>query len=342
MSSARKIKLLMVLHHRFELWNAPAWVPERLSAEFPEVNVVHRADYSNLEREIQDAEIFVGWSLRPEQLRAASRLRWIHSPAAGVHQLMNPELAASDIIVTNAREVHGPVVAEHAIALILALAKRLPSCMRYQQRHVWGQEALWKERPRPHEVAGANLSVVGFGSIGRNVAKRALALEMRVTAVRRHPERGTRGPAGSDQFSDEITMAGPDKLDSVLAEADFVVLAAPLTPETDGMINARRLAKMRPEAYLINVARGPLVDQDALLQALVEHKIAGAAVDVFPSEPLPADSPFWDLDNLIITPHSAGITERLWERHYAHISENLRRFMRGAPLLDVVDKQSGY
>src|SRR5437868_4383472 len=129
MPSAQQIKLLMVLHHRFELWNAPPWVADRLRAEFPSVEVVHRDNYDDLEQQIRDADVFLGWSLRPQQLRAASRLRWIHSPAAAVHQLMTPELAASNIIVTNAREVHGPVVAEHALALMMALAKRLPSCM---------------------------------------------------------------------------------------------------------------------------------------------------------------------------------------------------------------------
>ena len=329
----------MVLHHRFELWNAPAWVPQRLRAEFPQVDVVHRTDYTDLEQQIGDADVYIGWSLRPEQLRAASRLRWIHSPAAAVHQLISPELAASNIIVTNAREVHGPVVAEHALALMMALAKRLPSCMRYQRGHFWGQEALWNEKPRPRELADSTLCIVGFGSIGRNLAQRALALGMRVRGVRQHPEAST---DGANALGGDIKIAGPSALDSFLEEADFVVLAAPLTPETERMINAERLAKMRPEVYLVNVARGPLVDQEALLAALKQRKIAGAALDVFPSEPLPSDSPFWDLDNVIITPHSAGITERLWERHYVLIAENLRRFLSGSPLLAVVDKRRGY
>ena len=327
----------MVLHHRFELWNAPAWVPERLRAEFPEVEVVHRTHYADLEQHIRDVDIYIGWSLRPEQLRAGSRLRWIHSPAAAVHQLMSPELAGSNIIVSNAREVHGPVVAEHALSLVMALAKRLPSCMRYQREHVWGQELLWNERPRPREVAGATLCIVGFGSIGRNLGDRAVALGMQVTAVRRHPERAVKGKPAS-----EISIVGLSSLDAALSSADFVVLAAPLTPETQGMINAERLSNMRPDAYLINVARGQLVDEAALIRTLKERKIAGAALDVFPAEPLPAASPFWDMDNVLITPHSAGLTERLWERHYTLIAENLRRFLAGAPLLAQVDKQSAY
>src|SRR5581483_11050864 len=290
MADSPRIKLLMVLHHRVDLCNAPAWVPERLAREFPDVEVVHRSDYRDLEQQIRDADIFIGWSLRGEQFRAATRLRWIHSPAAAVHQLMSPQLAASNIILTNAREVHGPVVAEHALTLLMALAKRLPSCMRFQREHYWGQEALWNENPRPRELAGATLCMVGLGSIGSNVAQRALALGMRVIAVRQHPDTTTNG---------SIMIGGPAQLNSFLEQADFVVLAAPLTPETKGMINAARLAKMRTDAYLVNVARGPLVDESALFHALTKHDIAGAALDVFPSEPLPADSPLWDLENVI-------------------------------------------
>ena len=328
----------MVLHHRFELWTAPVWLPGRLRADFPQLDVESQTDYDNIEQYIHDADVFLGWSLRPQQLRAAKRLRWIHSPAAGVHLLMSPELAATDIVVTNAREVHGPVVAEHAIALMMALAKRLPSCMRYQREHKWGQEALWDERPRPRELRGSTLCLVGVGSIGRNVALRALAMGMRVICVRQHPD----SQATADALAGDVTVGGPSDLDNFLGQADFVVLAAPLTPQTEGMINADRLAKMRPEAYLVNVARGPLVDEAALVNALKAGKIGGAALDVFPAEPLPADSPYWDLENVLITPHSAGVNERLWERHYALIAENMRRFLNGAPLLGVVDKSKGY
>src|SRR5207248_1972883 len=132
------------------------------------------------------------------------------------------------------------------------------------------------------------------------------------------------------------------QLDVLLAQSDFVVLAAPLTPETRGLMNAERLPKMKADAYLINVGRGPLIDEVALVEALSEHKIAGAALDVFEKEPLPAESPLWDLENLLITPHTAGLTEKLWERHYQLISENLRRYLAKQPLLAVVDKRRGY
>ena len=304
-----------------------------VAAEFPELNIVHLPDYKRMDAEIPDSEILIAWSLRPEQIVAARKLRWIHSPAAAVHQLMFPELINSDIVLTNAREVHGPVVAEHVIALIFALAKKIPGSVELQQKHIWGQQILWDEVPRVREVAGATLGIVGLGSIGRSVVKSAKALGMRVIAVREHPEKGSEGAD---------VVFGPGQIDGLFRQADYVVLAAPVTDTTKAIANAERLALMKSEACLINVGRGPLVDEVALAASLLGKKIGGAALDVFPKEPLPADSPLWDLPNLLITPHTAALTDKLWERHYALFSENLRRYRAGEPLLGVVDKWKGY
>ncbi|HWR35158.1 MAG TPA: D-2-hydroxyacid dehydrogenase [Clostridia bacterium] len=327
------MRLLIVLHHRFELWNAPDWVPTRLRQDFSNLEVVHLKNYDEIDREIVDAEVAVLWSLRPEQLRAAKRLRWIHSPAAAVHALMIPEVIASDIVVTNASEVHGHVVAEHAVAMVFALSKRLHRTMHYQHARTWGQNQLWDERPRPRELRGATLGVIGLGAIGREVARMANAIGMNTLAVREHPERGS-APA--------LQVVGFESIDEVLGRSDFVVLAAPLTPKTRACINADRLRAMRPEAYFVNVSRGALVDEPALIDALRNSRIAGAALDVFANEPLSGDSELWSLPNLIITPHSAAATENLWERHYQLLAENLRRYKSGEPLLGVVDKQKGY
>jgi D-2-hydroxyacid dehydrogenase (NADP+) len=327
------MKLLIFVHHPFDQWNAPPWFPKRLQQEFPQVNVVHLPDYKRVDQEILDTEIAITWSIRPAQIAAAKKLRWIHSPAAAVHQLIFPELVNSDIILTNAREVHGPVVAEHVIALLFALAKKIPGSVRLQEEHVWGQQILWDERPRLREVAGATVGLIGLGSIGRAVAKSAKALGMRVVAAREHPEKGSEG-------ADAIF--GPAQIDEVFSQADYIVLAAPVTTGTKAIANAERLALMKPDACLINVGRGPLVDEPALATALREKKIGGAALDVFPKEPLPADSPLWDVPNLLITPHTAALTDKLWERHYALFSQNLRRYLKGQPLLAVVDKRKGY
>jgi phosphoglycerate dehydrogenase-like enzyme len=329
------MKLLIVIHHPFALWSAPAWLGERIHREFPQVEVDHRNTYKDIDDHIRDAEIFFGWSLRGEQVRAAKKLRWIHSTAAAVHQLMSSELRASDIIVTNARSVHGPVVAEHTIALMFALAKCLPSAVRYQQQHVWAQEQISYQHPHPTELAGSTLGLIGFGAIGSEVARSAVALGMRVLVVRQHPER-------ESGIGSEIKSFGPDRIDEVISQSHFLVLAAPHTDMTRRLINAERLARMKPTAYIINVARGALIDETAITDALRHHRIGGAALDVFDHEPLPADSPLWELDNLLITPHTAATSDKMWERHYALIKENLRRYLAGEQLLGLVDKQVGY
>jgi phosphoglycerate dehydrogenase-like enzyme len=327
------MKLLIFVHHPFDQWNAPDWFPKRLQREFPQVEVLHLPDYKRVDQEILDTEIAITWSVRPAQIAAAKKLRWIHSPAAAVHQLIFPELVNSDIVLTNAREVHGPVVAEHVIALIFALAKKIPSSARLQEEHIWGQQILWDELPRVREVAGATVGLIGLGGIGRAVAKSAKALGMRVIAAREHPEKGSDGADA---------VFGPAQIDKVFRQADYIVLAAPVTAGTKAIANAERLALMKPHACLINVGRGPLVDEPALAAALCERKIGGAALDVFPKEPLPADSPLWDVPNLLITPHTAALTDKLWERHYALFSENLHRYLNGKPLRAVVDKRKGY
>ena len=327
------MKILITHYHPFELWHAPSWLRQRLHEAFPDFIVMQLQNYDRVPEEVADSDVFIGWSLRPEQFRIAKKLRWIHSPAAAVHQLMYPELIKSNVIVTNSSSVHGPVVAEHAITVLLALAKRLPQTMHYQARKIWSQELLWNEYPRPREVSGATVLVVGMGGIGNPFAEKAKALGMKVIAVRENPAKGA-GPA------DEVY--GPEQIEDVLPRADYVVLCTPVTPRTNAIINKERIEKMKFGAYLINVARGPLIDNAELIGALQEKRIAGAALDVFDEEPLPPDSPYWSLDNVLITPHTAAVTEKLWERHYDLIVENLNRFMAGKPLLNEVDKHRGY
>lgn len=328
------MKLLIVVHHRLDLWNVPEWFGQRLSQEFPKLQITQRNSYEGVEEPLHDAEVLFTLSLRPEQFAAAPQLRWIHAPSAAVHQLLFPQLVKSEVVVTNSREVHGPVVAEHVIALIFALAKKIPQAVRLQEKRTWGQEAIWKQGAHPREIAGATLGLIGVGSIGRRVAQMASALSMRVIAVREHPEKGK--PDGVQ------AVFAPSQLDDMLRQSDYVVLAAPLIAATQGLINADRLAVMKPEACLINVGRGAQVDEAALITALSTRRIAGAALDVFEREPLPSESPLWNVDNLLITPHTAGLTEKLWHRHYDLFSDNLRRYLARQPLQFVVDKQKGY
>jgi phosphoglycerate dehydrogenase-like enzyme len=328
------MKLLIVVHHRFALWNVPSWFGERLSREFPQLEIRQRTSYDGIEEDLRNAEILFTISLRAEQFAAGQKLRWVHAPTAAVHQFLFPELVNSEVLLTNSREVHGPVVAEHVLALIFALAKKIPQAAIFQQKRVWAQEAIWGEGVHTREISGATLGLIGVGSIGRRVAQMASALGMRVIAVREHAEKGS--PEGV-----EIVYA-PAELDELLRQSDYVVLAAPLTGATEGLINADRLAVMKSDACLISVGRGAQVDEGALVEALRAGRISGAALDVFAHEPLPTDSPLWSVQNLLITPHTAGLTEKLWLRHYELFSNNLRHYIAREPLEFVVNKQKGY
>jgi phosphoglycerate dehydrogenase-like enzyme len=326
-------KIAILLHDEFEMWRPPAWFVERLRAEFPGTEVVHSANKRDDEDALREADVMIGWALPAEQFRTAKSLRWIYSITAAVDQFLYPELISSAIAVSNAGRVHGPVVAEHTIAMLLALAKRLPSAVRYQERRKWAMEAIWKEQPRPREVRGASVVVVGLGSTGAEVASMAAALKMNVIGVREHPERG---PGGAHE------VVGYDALDSAIARADFVVLAAPLTPRTRHLIDARRLQLFKPTAFLINVSRGALVDEVALVKALRDRRIAGAALDVFEEEPLSRWSPLWKMPQVLITPHTAFLTENVWQRHFEMFAANFKRYLAGEPLEDLVDKARGY
>ncbi len=326
-------KLLICIWHRFDQWRFPDWLVQAIRQRYPEMTVVHLTDYERLEEEISAADILVGFSLRPEQFAAAKKLKWLHCLAAGVSQLMYPELRQSAVIITNARHVHAPAMAEHTLGLMLALARRFPSAFRYQQQHHWAQQEIWDEQPHPMELRGRTLTIVGYGAIGKALGERARALGMRILAVKRDITHGGEG-------AEAVFPA--DKLTEALAEADFVVLALPETPETKHMFAAEQFAAMKPTAYFLNIARSSLVDAAALLEALRTKRIAGAAIDVTDSEPLPPESPLWELDNLIITPHLSALSERLWHRHAALLLDNLDRFFAGHALLNVVDKQRGY
>lgn len=327
------MKLLIALYHRFQPWIAPPWFSQRLRADFPRIDVVQLPNFERITEEIADAELAIAWSLRGDQITAAKQLRWIHSTAAAVHGLMTPELQSSGIIVTNARAVHGPVVAEHAMSLVFAMAKRLPEAAKYQLQRHWAQQEICETAPRPRELQDATLVIVGFGSIGTSLAKLAKALGMRVIGVREHPEKGS-------DLAD--AMYGFDELDRALGQGDFVVLTTPVTEKTRHEMNAGRLAHLKAHAYLINVGRGVLIDEEALQHALRANQFAGAALDVTTEEPLPPGSPLWTMDNVFITPHTAGYAEKMWERHYASYAENLRRYLAGEPLLWTVDKKAGY
>jgi len=324
-------KIAILLHDEFEMWHPPAWFTERLRAEFPQVEVAHPESARGDMRALSDADVMIGWWLTPEQLQAATRLKWIYSITAAVDQYMFPQLMASDVMISNAAPVHGRVAAEHAIALILALAKRVPTAVRFQLKRKWAMNAIWQEGPK--EIAGSKLLVVGLGAIGSELAELAAALKMRVTGMRRNPEPDPQG---------RFEVIGYQQLDEAIPKADFVVLALPLTPQTRQIIDIRRLGLFRPDASLINVSRGQLIDEAALIKALRDGRLRGAALDVFQEEPLPRRSKLWKLPQVLITPHTAFLSHKTWERHYDVFAGNLKRYLAGEPLEGVVDKKRGY
>ncbi len=332
-SAPADTKLLICVWHPFTLWRTPAELAARVREHWPEMNVVHLPNYDHIDEELPDADIFVGYSLRPWQFALTRNLKWIHSTAAGVAQLMYPELRASNVVVTNIRGIHAVPLAEHVLGMIVAAARHFPAAVRYQLAHRWAQQEIWDRMPRSRELSGQTLLVVGFGTIGREIARRVKPLGMKIWTV-------TRSGTADQELADQVLPAS--RLDEMLPEADFIVLAAPETPETWHMIGADQLRRMKPSAFLINVARGSLIDQAALLAVLEQRAIGGAALDVTDPEPLPPESPLWALDNVFITPHIGAATGFLWQRQAELLLDNLERWFSGRELLNQVDLKRGY
>jgi phosphoglycerate dehydrogenase-like enzyme len=271
-----------------------------------------------------------------ERLRAvlagSPKLRWVHTFSAGVDRHV-PELAHYErVVLTNNSGAYNVPIAEHVIAMIFAATKRVPEHLAAQQRHEW-------QREMPHaEVREATLVILGMGSIGGELARLAHGVGMRVIGVRRDVSR--RDPKDGADAVDRIVSA--DRFAEVVREADYLAVTAALTPQTRGMVSAEIIRALKPTAWVINIARGPIVDESALAAALKEKRIGGAALDVFDTEPHPAGSPLWSLDNAILTPHVSNSSPKVRERSLALVTENVRRFNAGEQLLNVVDRAAGY
>jgi phosphoglycerate dehydrogenase-like enzyme len=257
----------------------------------------------------------------------------VHSATAGVERLLTPEAAGRGLTITNARGVFSEPIAEYTMMMILAVVRRLPELLELQRERTW--------QPLPaRELRQVTIGIVGLGSIGRAVARLAIAFGARVMATRREPDRASDRlepiPDGLD------SILAHEQLPELLAASDFVVLALPLTAGTDRLMDARRLAQMKPGAWLINVARGRLVDQTALLRALRNGPLGGAVLDTLWEEPLPPTSPLWDAPGLIVTPHTSWSSGRVLDRSIELFCDNLQRYRDGRELLNVVDHEAGY
>jgi phosphoglycerate dehydrogenase-like enzyme len=316
-----------------EVWNLPRPLLEGLARDFPEVRFLAPRDRAEVEERLPEADIVLGWAVRAENFARASRLRWIQVPAAGVGALLFPALIESEVVLTNGRGIHAASMAEHTLGVILAFARKLHLARDAQRERRWRQREMWSEPPAFRELAGGTLGLLGLGAVGSAICRVVRPLGIRVIAVRRRP-------AADAAPADE--QWGPGRLDEMLARADWVVLAAPLTAETRGVLGRARIAAMRPGAILVNLGRGALVDEAALTEALEAGRIAGAALDIFEKEPLDPVSRLWGLPQVIVTPHVSGLGPGYWERSVELFARNLRTYLAGGALVNVVDKRAGY
>ncbi len=285
-------------------------------------------------KELPDADGYVPGPWDDEVLAAAPGLRWVHFMWAGVDGLIFPAAVESDVTITNSAGAFAVPMAEHVMALMLAFARGVHLCTCRSPHDLWHAEgSRGSLTPHMREMSGATLGILGYGGIGRETARRAKAFDMRVVALRRRP-------TDDDPFADEVF--GPERLDDLLRESDYLLISCALTDETCGMIGARELALMKPGAVIVNVARGAVIDEAALVAALQDGPIRGAGLDVTDREPLPLESPLWGMENVIVTPHVAGASPRTQQRQLEVLRENLRLFAAGEPLLNVVDKRLGY
>ncbi|PKG22398.1 D-2-hydroxyacid dehydrogenase [Niallia nealsonii] len=261
-------------------------------------------------------------------LDAAPNIQWVQSLSVGMDQLLHQKTIQHDLIITNTKGCTSIPIAEHTIAMITSFARGIPNMIHNQQAKRW-------EEAEVTELTGATVGVIGYGEIGKEIAKRIKGLEMKVIGCRKRAK-----TLEQNDPADEVVSL--EEMDRVLMEADFLVLALPSTEETFHLINKEKINKMKPSSYLINVGRGNTIAETDLIHALKTKKIRGAALDVFEIEPLPADHPFWTLDNCLISPHAAYYSPKTIERYMDIFLKNIIRFKKGLPLLNVVDKKLGY
>jgi phosphoglycerate dehydrogenase-like enzyme len=336
---------------------------DRIREAAPGSRIVNLSVEGLADGPIDDVEVLLRGFLSSEAfdrlLARAPGLSWVHSATSGVERALTSAALSRGVVVTNARGVFSRPIAEHVLLMILAISRRLPQLLELQRERTW-------QPVEGRELRDLTIGIVGYGSLGRAIASLATAFGCRVIAIRRRPDAadsaspasdlaaaarpiGTSETAGGEDEEDGFPVAprlqrvyGPDRLHDFLAESDVVVLAAPLTPATEGMIGEAALGAMRPGAWLINVARGRLIDELALVRALRAGQIGGAALDTFTDEPLQPSSQFYDLPNVIVTPHTAWSSGRVLDRSIDLFCDNLRRYRAGQPLRNVVDPTAGY
>lgn len=300
---------------------------ERVREHFPDLNIRVETDLKRVPAALADVDAFVGRGTHVALLADAPHLRWIQTLTAGADGVSFPDLARREIVMTNGSGIHAPNVAEHIIGLMLLFARGIPTLMRNQQRH------QWTDSVPQFELNTQTLCVVGLGDIGLALADRASKLGMSVTGVRRRD-------VACPDYVQEVTSL--EKMDSLLTQADHIAICLPLTPRTEGIFSSVRLNALKRGVYLYNIGRGEIVDQTAMIEALRSGQIAGAGLDVTDPEPLPPDNPLWDFENVVITSHTSGRSERRLDRFVELLIDNIERYRSDQSLRNVVDPVEGY
>lgn len=348
---------------RRPIWAMPDWVPERIRRSLPpdwELFVssaptegvgdgATRVAADVLES-VAGAEIYFGYGVHESLLAAGASLEWVHTGSAGVGSSLTPAMLASPVVLTNSAGIHAAPMAETVLAMILHFHRGLDFALEGQKRREWWQEPFYEADAPIVELAECVVGIVGYGGIGREVARRVAALGARVLALKRSPpapaDLALEPVGGGASLADRIeVLRGGVGLARLMSGSDVVVVTAPETDETRGLIDAGALERLPRGAILVNVARGSLVDEKALLDALSGGRLRGAALDVYWEEPLPEDHPLWALPNVVLMPHVSPVTRAFWRRETDLIVRNLERYLAGAPLDEwenVVDKRAGY
>lgn len=327
-------KIVVSLRYPTPFFNIPIEGVELMREKCINSNIIVAFDERKLLTEIVDADIYFAWRITEEVYKAANKLKWFHSGAAGVGASLFSEIIHSPLIITNSKGISAPAIAEHALCLMLALNRQLKIYFNYQLEHYWAKDELMKQYKSPIVLEGKSLGIIGLGHIGKELARRARCFGMKVIAVDKY------NTAEKIELVDKLFPG--DGLAELLKASDYVVVCVPLTKETWGLIGRKELELMKSTAFLINVARGKIVKQEDLSKALQEGKIAGAALDVVEEEPLPKENPLWNMTNVIITPHIAGVFPDFWVKCVDLFIENYKRFVKGEELINLVDKKEGF
>ena len=305
---------------------------EQLQLEFPEVEFYTAINIEEQLREAPDADAICGWPDSPEVVEAASKLRWIHCPGTGIDKIMAelPELADSDVVLTNARGPHANPMADHVLWMMLSLSHKGRQMAEDQRLGQWDAD---KYSHAFVELSGSTMGILALGDIGRAVARRAYGFDIDVYAV------DINSVAPPPHVKE---VWGLERLDELMRMSDWFVVTAPLTAESRGLIDRRRIGLMKPTSHLIVISRGGIVDEDALADALREGRLAGAGIDATAIEPLLQESPLWGLDNVALSPHASALTPQMYEGRRQIFRENVRRFLHNEPFLYVCDKRAGF